>query len=61
MDLLTLTVREAAATVFPLPMAENMLSRAKVDFPEYRLVIERRECGAVVRTDAMPVKRWLRT
>lgn len=61
MELLTLTVREEAATRFlDNDEALVMLARASADFPDYSLGIEEREGCSVVLTIGMPVQRWLR-
>jgi hypothetical protein len=60
MELLTLTVREEAATLFVPEAAPAMLAKASGDFPDYLLIIEDREAGSVIRTEGVRVQRWLR-
>ena len=60
-ELLSLTVRPEAATLFSVRAVDAALQAAKTAFPEYRLTIEKQPVGgAVVKTDGMRVQRWLR-
>jgi hypothetical protein len=59
-ELLSLTPREEAATLFPIGEGAEALERARRDFPEYRLEIEARgPYAAVIVTIGMRVMRWL--
>lgn len=57
----SLTVRREVATIYPVERANEVLSQARADFPEYALELETVEGGVIVKTSpSMKVARWLR-
>lgn len=59
-NLLSLTPKSEAATLFSASQIDESLAAARVAFPEYPLAIEARGELFVVATDGKKVCRWLR-